>query len=216
MRTGTWISDQIGSLPINSSAKIILAEIDNLHKSRGCQAGNSHFAKILGVSTETVSRIISKLRKLGYVNQTRFDGRSRTLEPTFQIASASQSTSRKPDATLKSIQPDQKHQSRVDSLNKAAYAIQPNPLYNKKQYKEKYKKEINSNSRNIDSKTINQNYIPDSGRMIHQDENFSNFLQWSRDKFSGSTREILQGLNSLESLLLCENRTIQLAWERWV
>ncbi len=204
MRKGTWISDEIGSLPINSSAKIILAEIDNLHKSNGCKAGNSHFANILGVSTETVSRIISKLRKLGYVNQVHFDGRIRTLEPTFAITFAPQnvpslqSSSLKSESNFKSIQPPQECQSRIDSSNKAAYSIQPNPLYNKKQHKENIK-------------------LSDKGRGIklnHQ-KSFDKFLEWSRDKFSGSTREILLGFNSLDSLLKCENRTIQLAWENW-
>ena len=204
MRTGTWISDQIGSLPINSSAKIILAEIDNLHRSRGCKAGNAHFAKILGVSTETVSRIISKLRKLGYVNQTRFDGRIRTLEPNFQSVTDSQnvielkSSPRKSEPTPISIQPAQKDQSRIDSRNIAAFTIQPKPLYFKKQNKEKNK----ITTKKGDSNSLNQ-------------KSFLKFLEWSRDRFSGTTREILQGLNSMESLALCENKTIQLAWERW-
>lgn len=194
MRTGTWISASIQSLPINSTAKIILAEIDNLHKAKGCKAGNNHFAEILGVSTETVSRIISKLRKLGYVKQTHFDGRVRTIEPCFAIAVASHKSKKtiltKSYSNQTAIQTSQKDQSRIDSVNKTAYAIQANPLYNKKQYKEEYKKDIKSNS-------------------------FPKFLEWSKSKFSGSTREILLSINSIESLLKCDNRTIKMAWENW-
>ncbi|MCG9873761.1 MAG: helix-turn-helix domain-containing protein [Leptospiraceae bacterium] len=197
MRTGTWISDKIGSLPINSSAKIILAEIDNLHKSKGCNAGNSHFAKILGVSTETVSRIISKLRKLGYVKQIHFDGRVRTLEPAFEIVFESKEKINSAQ-TIESNRIPQKGQSRNDALNNAAFAIQQNPLYIKEQYKEKIKEPLKFK----DSKLINQN-------------SFLKFLEWSKEKFSGSTKEVLLGLDSMDSLLKCENRTIQFAWENW-
>jgi len=200
MRKGTWISDEIGNLPINSSAKIILAEIDNLHKANVCKAGNSHFAKILGVSTETVSRIISKLRKLGYVNQIHFDGRVRTLEPIFGISFASPNIPNLKTAPIKlepngkSIQIPQKGQSRIDSRNKAVYAIQPNPLYNKKQNKEEYK-------------IKNQNF--------NSQKSFEKFIDWSRKRFSGSTKQVLDALTNIESLLACDNQTIRIAWENW-
>jgi len=222
MRRGTWISASIQSLSINSTAKIILAEIDNLHKAKGCIAGNNHFAEILGVSTETVSRIISKLRKLGYVKQTHFDGRVRTLEPCFAIGVASQKSEEsilsKSFSNQTAIQTLQKDQSRIDTVNKTAYASQPNPLYIKKQYKEEYKKDIKSNFNYVDLKSKNKNQFVDRTKIIDSNSNsnsFSNFLEWSKSKFSGSTREILLSINSVESLLKCENRTIKMAWENW-
>jgi transcriptional regulator with XRE-family HTH domain len=33
--------------------------------------------------------------------------------------------------------------------------------------------------------------------------------------YQRSTREILLSINSVESLLKCENRTVQIAWENW-
>ncbi|MCZ8345122.1 MAG: helix-turn-helix domain-containing protein [Leptospiraceae bacterium] len=220
MRRGTWISASIQSLSINSTAKIILAEIDNLHKAKGCIAGNNHFAEILGVSTETVSRIISKLRKLGYVKQTHFDGRVRTLEPCFAFSVASQKSEEsilsKSFSNQTAIQTSQKDQSRIDSLNETAYAIKPDPLYNKKQYKEEYKKDIKSDINYLDLKSNNKNQFVDRSKIIDSNSNsFPKFLEWSKSKFSGSTREILLSINSLESLLKCENRTIQIAWENW-
>jgi len=96
------------------------------------------------------------------------------------------------------IQTPQKDQSRVDSHNKAAYAIQPNPLYNKKQYKEEYKI--------INKRLENQ---------FNHQKSFDKFLEWSREKFSGSTRQVLEELKNIESLLACDNQTIRIAWENW-
>lgn len=194
MRKGTWIPVSIEALPINSSAKIVLAEIDNLHRARICNAGNNHFAKILGVSPETVSRIISKLKKMGFVNQISFDGRVRVLEPCILNNSA---------LTEEAKQDLAKDQGRIDEQFKAAFANNPNPLYSKKQYKEK----IKNNRRELETFPHSKN---------SESKSLSKFLEWGRTQFSGSTRELLMQLNSLESLLKCENRTVQIAWERWL
>lgn len=60
--------------------KLLYAEIVSLSKN-GCFASNQHFAEVLGLKPDTVSRMISTLKKNGFVIQASFDGRKRTLVP---------------------------------------------------------------------------------------------------------------------------------------
>ncbi|WCL50740.1 helix-turn-helix domain-containing protein [Leptospira sp. GIMC2001] len=194
MRTGTWISASIEALPINSSAKIILAEIENLHKSNSCRAGNKHFAKILGISTESVSRIISKLRELGYVTQKSFDGRIRTLEPTYNELEI-KPKEYKSASHKKNNQTFQKAQSRDDADIKPVFAQKTSPLV----HKEQTKKILNNMSIFKNDKKLNPN-------------NWKTFVDWAVTKFSGSTRELLLSLDSPNANL---PPTIRIAWEAW-
>lgn len=66
---GIWIPKEICALnDIGWTEKLLLSEIYTLSYSKECYANNKHFSKILGITKESVSRIISKLIKGGYLN----------------------------------------------------------------------------------------------------------------------------------------------------
>lgn len=53
---------------LNQSQKFILAEIEQLTTlEKGCIANNEHFANLIGISKENVSKNISSLEKMGYI-----------------------------------------------------------------------------------------------------------------------------------------------------
>ncbi|WCL51481.1 helix-turn-helix domain-containing protein [Leptospira sp. GIMC2001] len=81
MRTGIWIPEWVNELGLTGNAKQLYAEIVSLHFASGCFASNEHFAKVLGLKADTISRMISSLKKKGLVVQSSFDGRRRTLMP---------------------------------------------------------------------------------------------------------------------------------------
>ncbi len=67
------------------SEKAILLEINNLSMLKlGCIAQNSHFADIMGIKKEAVSRLISSLEKKGYIN-TEIKNGSRNFHRTITI-----------------------------------------------------------------------------------------------------------------------------------
>ena len=60
--------------------KIILLEVDSLDGESGCYASNEYLAEFCQCGVSTVSRAISKLRELGYIEVASFDGRTRVLQ----------------------------------------------------------------------------------------------------------------------------------------
>ena len=65
--------------------KILLMEIQNLHMQKhGCIAGNEHFAELLGVKKESVSRSINALAKKGYITTEIIQG-SRNFDRKITI-----------------------------------------------------------------------------------------------------------------------------------
>lgn len=60
--------------------KIILLEVDSLDGENGCYASNEYLADFCQCGASTVSRAISKLRELGYIEVKSFDGRTRILQ----------------------------------------------------------------------------------------------------------------------------------------
>ncbi|EMJ90301.1 helix-turn-helix domain-containing protein [Leptospira meyeri] len=80
MRQGIWIPARIESRKdLSIAEKVILSEIESFTSSGKCFASNAHFASLLGLRPDTISRMISRLKKRGYVIQTGFDGRRRYL-----------------------------------------------------------------------------------------------------------------------------------------
>lgn len=66
---GIWIPKEICTLnDIGWTEKLLLSEIYTLSYSKECYANNEHFSKILGITKESVSRIINRLVKLKYLN----------------------------------------------------------------------------------------------------------------------------------------------------
>ncbi len=82
---GIWIPRDIYlNKKLSWTDKILLVEIESLDNERGCFASNDYFAEFLSCTTTTISTSISKLKKLGYVKQVSFDGRTRVLKAEFK------------------------------------------------------------------------------------------------------------------------------------
>lgn len=129
MRTGLWIPVEIEALPLNLTEKVLLAEIVSLDRVGECFASNEHFSKLLGIRADSASRMISKLKKLGYIKQTGFDGRKRKLIPVFQtpLKPKEQPTFKK-ILTSKSTQDISKTKSRVGETAESGFAIYNDPI----------------------------------------------------------------------------------------
>lgn len=125
MRTGLWIPVEIEVLPLNLTEKVLLAEIVSLDRVGECFASNEHFSKLLGIRSDSVSRIISKLKKMGLVKQTGFDGRRRKLIP---ILVSKSKTKEEPILSPEPKQVAPKAKSRVGVTAEAAFAISNVPL----------------------------------------------------------------------------------------
>ena len=79
---GVWIDKEIYlNEELSWTEKILLIEIDSLDNDieKGCFASNEYLGNFLGVAASTVANLVSKLKKLGYINQVFFDGRNRGL-----------------------------------------------------------------------------------------------------------------------------------------
>lgn len=125
MRTGLWIPVEIEVLPLNLTEKVLLAEIVSLDRVGECFASNEHFSKLLGIRPDSASRMISKLKKLGYLKQTGFDGRKRKLTP---ILVSKSKTKEEPILSPEPKQVAPKAKSRVGGSAEAAFAISNDPI----------------------------------------------------------------------------------------
>lgn len=85
---GVWIPKEIWlDKNLTLLEKAIFAEIDSLGLNPdGCFAKNEYFAEMFDCSERKVSAAISKLMKIGYVEQAKFDGRNRWLRSCMRIS----------------------------------------------------------------------------------------------------------------------------------
>lgn len=85
---GIWIPKEIWlDKNLTLLEKAVFAEIDSLGVNPdGCFAKNEYFAEMFDCSERKVSAAISKLMKIGYVEQVRFDGRNRWLRSCMRIS----------------------------------------------------------------------------------------------------------------------------------
>ena len=82
---GVWIPRDIYlNNDLTWTEKILLVEINSLDNEQGCFASNDYFAEFLSCTKTTISTSISKLKKLGLVQQVSFDGRTRVLKADFK------------------------------------------------------------------------------------------------------------------------------------
>ncbi len=79
---GIWLPKEICDLQnLTWTEKIMLSEIAMLSNPNNCYANNEHFSKILKITKESVSRIISKLTKEGYlVSQLKYKQNTKQVE----------------------------------------------------------------------------------------------------------------------------------------
>jgi len=170
MRTGLWIPVEIEVLPLNLTEKVLLAEIVSLDRVGECFASNEHFSKLIGVRSDSVSRIISKLKKMGLVKQTGFDGRRRKLIPILETKSV-QKEGPILSKVLSSV-PKQnipKTKSRVGESAEAAFAIS-----------------------NVPIKRVQSQY--------NVQKSWDEFLKWSKGKVTPSTWSIITNCKDPEML----------------
>jgi len=70
--------------------KLIFLEIDSFtSKEKDCFFSNEYLAEFFQISVVSVSRYINRLIEIGWVEQTRFDGRKRYLRSCFDKAALS-------------------------------------------------------------------------------------------------------------------------------
>ena len=82
---GIWIPREIYlNKNLSWTDKILVVEIHSLDNERGCFASNDYFAEFLGVTKTTISTSVSKLKKLGFIEQVSFDGRTRILKAAIK------------------------------------------------------------------------------------------------------------------------------------
>ena len=78
---GVWIPKEIWlDTRLNALDKIILVEINSLDGEDGCFASNEYLAEFCQCSEAKVSKSISLLTELGYIEVVKFDGRKRFLK----------------------------------------------------------------------------------------------------------------------------------------
>lgn len=68
-RTGIWIPIELmNDKQLDWPNKVLMTEILSLHKlPKGCRASNDQLAELLGIKKSAVSKRITKLKKLGYI-----------------------------------------------------------------------------------------------------------------------------------------------------
>ena len=76
-----WLSDEL-----TIYEKAVFAEIDSLDGENHCWASNEYLAKFCKMSEVTISRSISKLIQLGFIEKLSFDGRQRVLAVNKNIS----------------------------------------------------------------------------------------------------------------------------------
>lgn len=79
---GIWIPKEIWTnKKLSLFEKCLFAEIDSLDdKVNGCTASNEYFSKFFSVTSDRISTYITKLKRLGLIEQIKFNGRVRTLK----------------------------------------------------------------------------------------------------------------------------------------
>lgn len=121
---GIWIPREVYlSDKVCWTAKIIFLEIDSFtSKGLDCFFSNEYLAAFVGVSVSQVSRHLTKLTEIGWIKQTKFDGRKRFLQSSLALgfkADYASSTRQTPHEVQGSLDPNAYHNNTVNNpLNK--------------------------------------------------------------------------------------------------
>jgi hypothetical protein len=100
---GIWIPRIIYLDPeVNWYAKILFLEIHSFTKNgRECYMSNKYIASFLHISERQVTRYISQLKSLGWIEETSFNGRKRYLRSLLHL----EFDTGDPDLTILSREP---------------------------------------------------------------------------------------------------------------
>lgn len=85
---GIWIPKEIYlNTEVNWYAKILFLEIHSFtEQGRECYMSNRYISSFLKISERQVSRYISELRALGWIEEASFDGRKRYLKSRLRFS----------------------------------------------------------------------------------------------------------------------------------
>ncbi|EMY68110.1 helix-turn-helix domain-containing protein [Leptospira vanthielii] len=187
-RTGIWIPVWIEKLNLSHSQTKLYAEIVSLHDKGGCFASNRYFGEVLGLKMDTISRLITSLKKLGLLEQTGFDGRRRFLRPLFS------------NPTEKEITVDKLplEKNPTQGLKKTSEIIQVRP-------------DIKSNA------GLEKKYSPFTSTLevqkrVQKKNPWEEFKSWSEKTLSKSTHNQISNLPSPEAL----QGALSLIWKNWI
>src|SRR5258708_856270 len=86
---GIWIARELWLHPeLTMIQKALIAEIDSLDDGSGCYASNEYLARMFNTSEAGMANLISKLRKLGFIENVSFNGRERRIRVNPTVKSA--------------------------------------------------------------------------------------------------------------------------------
>lgn len=99
---GVWIDKRIWlDERLSALEKIILVEIDSLDNGeKGCYASNKYLAEFCQCSERKIRDAIAKLKELGYVYVSGFDGRTRTLRSRLAESAGLAGRKSQPDGQI--------------------------------------------------------------------------------------------------------------------
>lgn len=125
---GIWIPGEIWfEKSLNPIEKIILVEIDSLDQSEnGCWATNKHIAELCQCSETTVSKSISKLVKLGYLEVKAFNGRSRFLKS--RLSNFEKQFSENSTADFQKLKQSNTSNNQINNTKKRAVSAKRQPF----------------------------------------------------------------------------------------
>src|SRR5680860_827540 len=85
---GIWIPKMIYlSTEVNWYAKILFLEIHSFTENgRECYMSNGYISTFLNISERQVSRYISELKAIGWIEEIAFDGRKRYLKSALRFS----------------------------------------------------------------------------------------------------------------------------------
>lgn len=92
---GIWIPKELWfDSRLTPDEKVLAAEIDSLdHEKDHCYARNAYFAAFFQCNERKIKEMISKLKKLGFISEVSFDGRTRKLQSHLKTIYTKFSTS---------------------------------------------------------------------------------------------------------------------------
>lgn len=92
---GIWIPAELWlDNRLTPEEKVFVAEVDSLDRGEDhCFASNEYFADFFQCKERKIQDMLSKLKKLGFIEQVSFDGRSRTIKSNLKTIYTKFSTS---------------------------------------------------------------------------------------------------------------------------
>lgn len=84
---GIWIPKEIYlNKQVKWGAKILFLEIHSFTANgKSCFMSNEYISKFLGISIRQVTRMITELKNIGWIEETAFDGRKRFLRSKMKV-----------------------------------------------------------------------------------------------------------------------------------